>query len=89
MTTAEKHEFPMARTPPFAPAPAYEQVREEKPVSRVRLPDGGWAWVGSAAPKTYGPWWTPGGSAPTGSIRTSRSSPRARRRPGGRTRIAS
>ncbi|MFI0422126.1 cytochrome P450 [Spongiactinospora sp. 9N601] len=45
MTTAEKHEFPMARTCPFAPPPAYEEIREEEPVSRVRLPDGGWAWV--------------------------------------------
>ena len=45
MTTVEKHEFPMARTCPFAPPPAYEEIREEEPVSRVRLPDGGWAWV--------------------------------------------
>ncbi|MEU0885029.1 cytochrome P450 [Lentzea sp. NPDC005914] len=45
MTTAEKHEFPMARTCPFAPPPAYEEIREEEPVSRVRLPDGRWAWV--------------------------------------------
>ncbi|MCS7477659.1 cytochrome P450 [Umezawaea endophytica] len=44
MTTTEKHEFPMARTCPFAPPSAYEQIREEEPVSRVRLPDG-WAWV--------------------------------------------
>ena len=43
MTTTEKHEFPMARTCPFAPPPAYEEIREEEPVSRVRLPDGGWA----------------------------------------------
>ncbi|MFG1958794.1 hypothetical protein [Nonomuraea sp. NPDC049028] len=35
----------MARTCPFAPSPAYEEIREEEPVSRVRLPDGGWAWV--------------------------------------------
>ncbi|WP_371250595.1 cytochrome P450 [Nonomuraea sp. AD125B] len=45
MTTAEKHEFPMARTCPFAPPPAYEEIREGEPVTRVRLPDGGWAWV--------------------------------------------
>jgi cytochrome P450 len=45
MTTAEKHEFPMVRTCPFAPPPAYEEIREQEPVSRVRLPDGGWAWV--------------------------------------------
>ncbi|GAA3553470.1 cytochrome P450 [Amycolatopsis ultiminotia] len=45
MTTAEKHEFPMARTCPFAPPPAYEQIREQEPVSRVRLPGGELAWV--------------------------------------------
>ena len=45
MTTTEKHEFPLARTCPFTPPPAYEEIREEEPVSRVRLPDGGWAWV--------------------------------------------
>lgn len=45
MTTAEKHEFPMARTCPFTPPSAYEEIREEEPVSWVRLPDGGWAWV--------------------------------------------
>ncbi|WIV58596.1 cytochrome P450 [Amycolatopsis nalaikhensis] len=45
MTTVEKHEFPMTRTCPFAPPPAYEEIREEQPVSRVRLPDGGSAWV--------------------------------------------
>lgn len=54
MTTAEKHEFPMARTCPFTPPPAHEQIREEKPVSRVRLPTaGGPGW--SAATKTYEP----------------------------------
>ncbi len=39
----------MARTRPLAPPPAYEhlrQFREEEPVSRVRLLDGGHAWVG-------------------------------------------
>ncbi|MEV4362926.1 hypothetical protein [Nonomuraea sp. NPDC049625] len=35
----------MARTCPFTPRPAYEEIREGEPVSRVRLPDGGWAWV--------------------------------------------
>ncbi|MEV6638225.1 cytochrome P450 [Actinoplanes sp. NPDC051470] len=45
MTTPEKYEFPLARTCPFAPPPAYEEIREEEPVSRVRLPEGGWAWV--------------------------------------------
>jgi hypothetical protein len=34
-----------ARTCPFAPPPAYEEIREQEPVSRVRLPDGGRAWV--------------------------------------------
>lgn len=54
MTTAEKHEFPMARTCPFAPPPAYEEIREQEPVSRVRLPDSGWSgW--SAATKTCEP----------------------------------
>ncbi|MGW0193296.1 hypothetical protein [Nonomuraea sp. NPDC003201] len=47
MTAAEKHEFPMAHTCPFAPPPAYEEIREEEPVSRVRPPDGGWAWAAS------------------------------------------
>ncbi|VVJ24877.1 Putative cytochrome P450 hydroxylase [Amycolatopsis camponoti] len=45
MTTTGKHEFPLARTCPFVPPPAYEEIREREPVSRVRLPDGGWAWV--------------------------------------------
>lgn len=45
MTTTEKYGFPMTRTCPFAPPPAYEEIREEDPVSRVRLPDGGWAWA--------------------------------------------
>src|SRR3954470_16147436 len=45
MTTTEQHAFPMARTCPFAPPPAYVEIREEEPVSRVRLPDGRQAWV--------------------------------------------
>ncbi|GAB3453569.1 cytochrome P450 [Actinophytocola sediminis] len=45
MTTAEKHEFPLARTCPFTPPPAYDEIREQEPVSRVGLPDGGRAWV--------------------------------------------
>ncbi|WP_033294092.1 cytochrome P450 [Amycolatopsis jejuensis] len=45
MTTVGKHEFPMARTCPFAPPPAYEEIREQEPVTRVRLPDDGYAWV--------------------------------------------
>ncbi|WP_222871458.1 hypothetical protein [Nonomuraea sp. PA05] len=45
MTIAEKHEFPMARACPFVPPLAYAEIREEESVSRVRLPDNGWAWV--------------------------------------------
>ncbi len=39
------HEFPMTRTCPFAPPPAYTEIREEDPVTRVRLPEGKQAWV--------------------------------------------
>ncbi|MGW3998930.1 cytochrome P450 [Amycolatopsis sp. NPDC004772] len=39
------HEFPMTRTCPFAPPPAYAEIREEEPVTRVRLPAGKQAWV--------------------------------------------
>ncbi|MEV5714086.1 cytochrome P450 [Amycolatopsis mediterranei] len=39
------HEFPMTRTCPFAPPPAYTEIREEEPVTRVGLPDGRRAWV--------------------------------------------
>ncbi|QKV76336.1 cytochrome P450 [Amycolatopsis sp. Hca4] len=39
------HEFPMTRTCPFAPPPAYTEIREEDPVTRVGLPDGRKAWV--------------------------------------------
>ncbi|MGW4063367.1 cytochrome P450 [Amycolatopsis sp. NPDC004747] len=39
------HEFPMTRTCPFAPPPAYAEIREEEPVTRVRLPEGKQAWV--------------------------------------------
>ena len=35
----------MTRTCPFSPPPAYEEIREEDSVTRVRLPDGGQAWV--------------------------------------------
>ncbi|SEE32506.1 Cytochrome P450 [Amycolatopsis lurida] len=45
MATARKHEFPMARTCPFAPPPVYEKILEEERVSRVRLPEGGQAWL--------------------------------------------
>ncbi|MEV7091521.1 cytochrome P450 [Amycolatopsis sp. NPDC051045] len=39
------HEFPMTRTCPFAPPPAYAEIREEEPVTRVGLPGGRKAWV--------------------------------------------
>ncbi|MDX3191944.1 cytochrome P450 [Streptomyces sp. MN03-5084-2B] len=39
------HEFPMTRTCPFAPPPAYAEIREKDPVTRVGLPDGRQAWV--------------------------------------------
>ncbi len=39
------HEFPMTRTCPFAPPPAYAEIREEEPVTRVGLPGGKQAWV--------------------------------------------
>ncbi|MFG1642342.1 cytochrome P450 [Amycolatopsis sp. NPDC049252] len=45
MTTVEQHEFPMTRTCPFSPPPAYEEIREEDAVAKVRLPDGGQAWA--------------------------------------------
>lgn len=32
-TTAQKHKFPMARTCPFAPPPAYEESRRHLPRS--------------------------------------------------------
>ena len=87
MTTAEKHEFPIARTCPFAPPPAYEEIREEEPVSRVRLPDGGWAWVVSRHEDVR----TVLNDRRFSADRQHpdfRSWSRARRRPGGRTRSA-
>ncbi|HEY0688151.1 MAG TPA: hypothetical protein VGD71_03850 [Kribbella sp.] len=87
MTTAEKHEFPMVRTCPFAPPPAYEEIREEEPVSRVRLPDGGWAWVVSRHEDVR----TVLNDRRFSADRQHpdfRSWSRARRRPGGRTRSA-
>ncbi|MFD9698755.1 cytochrome P450 [Lentzea sp. NPDC059081] len=45
MTGTAQHEFPMTRTCPFSPPPAYREIREEEPVSRVRLPEGGFAWA--------------------------------------------
>ncbi|SEB33981.1 Cytochrome P450 [Amycolatopsis tolypomycina] len=37
--------FPLARTCPFSPPPAYEELREAGPVQRVGLPDGSAAWA--------------------------------------------
>jgi cytochrome P450 len=37
--------FPMARACPFSPPPAYEQMREERPVAPVRLWNGKKAWL--------------------------------------------
>ncbi|WP_329052183.1 cytochrome P450 [Amycolatopsis sp. NBC_01488] len=37
--------FPLARSCPFAPPPAYEKLREAGPVQRVGLPDGSEAWA--------------------------------------------
>jgi len=38
-------EFPVARTCPFEPPAEYRQIREEEPITKVRLPEGGQAWV--------------------------------------------
>jgi cytochrome P450 len=37
--------FPMSRECPFSPAPAYKQMREERPVAPVRLWNGKKAWL--------------------------------------------
>ncbi|MFI6293616.1 cytochrome P450 [Nonomuraea sp. NPDC050790] len=37
--------FPLLRQCPFAPPPEYERLRAEEPISRVRLPPGGTAWL--------------------------------------------
>ncbi|WP_410668661.1 cytochrome P450 [Amycolatopsis sp. cmx-4-68] len=37
--------FPLQRSCPFAPPPAYEKLREAGPVQRVGLPDGSAAWA--------------------------------------------
>ncbi|MEV4148358.1 cytochrome P450 [Amycolatopsis sp. NPDC049691] len=37
--------FPLERSCPFAPPPAYEKLREAGPVQRVGLPDGSDAWA--------------------------------------------
>ncbi|MEO3794555.1 cytochrome P450, partial [Nonomuraea sp. B10E15] len=36
--------LPVERGCPFAPPPAYEQLREQAPISKVRLTSGGEAW---------------------------------------------
>ena len=47
MTTVDQPalEFPVARTCPFEPPAEYRQIREEGPITKVRLPEGGQAWV--------------------------------------------
>ena len=47
MTTVDQPalEFPVARTCPFEPPAEYRQIREEEPITKVRLPEGGQAWV--------------------------------------------
>src|SRR5690349_2685703 len=37
--------FPLERSCPFAPPPAYEKLREAGPVQRVGLPNGSDAWA--------------------------------------------
>ena len=41
----ELPDFPMARECPFSPPPAYQQMREERPVTPVRLWNGQKAWL--------------------------------------------
>ncbi|MGK3205319.1 cytochrome P450 [Amycolatopsis sp. MEPSY49] len=43
--TTQGDVFPLARSCPFAPPPAYEKLREAGPVQRVGLPDGSEAWA--------------------------------------------
>jgi cytochrome P450 len=47
MTTLEEPalEFPLVRECPYAPPAEYRQIREEDPITKVRLPDGRHAWV--------------------------------------------
>ncbi|MGW4483711.1 cytochrome P450 [Amycolatopsis sp. NPDC004368] len=45
MTTVEELELPVARKCPFAPPEEYTQIREEQPITRVKIPDGKEAWV--------------------------------------------
>jgi pentalenic acid synthase len=44
-TTPDSRSFPLRRQCPFAPPPEYERLRAEEPVSKVRLPTGGTAWL--------------------------------------------
>lgn len=37
--------FPMRRTAPLDPPPAYAKLRDEAPVTKVRLPDGSTCWL--------------------------------------------
>jgi cytochrome P450 len=45
MTTIEEVKFPLSRTSPFAPPELYTQIREEQPITRVRIPNGKHAWL--------------------------------------------
>ncbi|MFI6901780.1 cytochrome P450 [Nonomuraea sp. NPDC050394] len=44
-TTSDNRSFPLPRRCPFAPPPEYDRLRAEEPVSKVRLPTGGTAWL--------------------------------------------
>src|SRR5690606_6419532 len=43
--TPDSRSFPIQRRCPFAPPPEYDRLRTEEPVSKVRLPAGGTAWL--------------------------------------------
>jgi cytochrome P450 len=44
-TEVSDKEFPLSRECPFSPPEEYQRIREQQPVTTVRLPDGGRAWV--------------------------------------------
>lgn len=44
-STTDLPDFPVPRTDPFGVPPEYARLRDEQPVSRVRLPDGSEAWL--------------------------------------------
>jgi cytochrome P450 len=44
-TTPDSRSFPVQRQCPFAPPREYDRLRVEEPVSKVRLPTGGTAWL--------------------------------------------